>query len=177
MTSSNQRVLKITYRGTDYRWSPTAGFTLASGMSAPAALKPILEAQIEARLNAEDAAIDDPALLTERSIEARRLRQLSRSEKLARRAVELDPDDAEAAAALGAVLCERNTPEKAIAVTEAFAESDSAAIFQVRAIAWCDLGRLSLARPAYRRAIELLAAVEDRPWPELAALADKLDKS
>ena len=84
MTSSNQRVLKITYRGVDYRWSPTAGFTRASGMSAPAALKPILEAQIEARLNAEDAAIDDPALLTERSIEARRLRQLSRSEKLAR---------------------------------------------------------------------------------------------
>ena len=177
MTTPNQRFLKISYRGTDYRWSPTAGFTLSSGMSVPAALRPILEAQIEATLNAEDAAIDDPALLAERAAQARKLKQFSRSEKLALRAVELAPDDPDIAAVLGAVYCDRNNPQKAIAVTEAFVESESAAVFQVRAIAYSDLRRLSLARPAYRRALELLAEAGERPNSELAALSDKLDKS
>ncbi len=177
MTTPNQRFLKISYRGTDYRWSPTAGFTLASGMSVPAALRPILEAQIEATLNAEDAAIDDPACLAERAEQARKLKQLSRSEKLALRAVELAPGDPAIAAVLGAIYCDRNNPQKAIAVTEPFVESDSAAIFQIRAIAYSDLRRISQARPAYRRALELLAEAGERPGPELAVLADKLDKS
>ena len=177
VTTPNQRFLKISYRGIDYRWTPTAGFTLASGMSVPAALRPILEAQIEATLNAEDAAITDAVCLAERAEQARKLKQLSRSEKLAARAVELAPEDPAIAAVLGAVYCDRNYPQKAIAVTEPFAESDSAAIQQIRAIAYTDLRRLSLARPAYKRAIELLTEAGERPSPELAELADKLDKS
>lgn len=177
VNSSNQRFLKISYRGIDYRWSPTAGFTLSNGMSAPAALRPILEAQIEATLNAEDSSISDPIALAERAEQARKLKQFARSEKLAQRAVELAPDDPTCAAVLGAVLCDRNHPQKAIVVTETFAESDHIAVHQVRAIAYTDLHKLSLGRVAYRRAIELLTEAGERPGPELIDLADKLDKS
>jgi tetratricopeptide (TPR) repeat protein len=177
VSSPNQRFLKISYRGADYRWSPTTGFTLSSGMSAPAALRPLLEAQIEATLNLEDAAITDPAELAERAEQARKLKQLSRSEKLAGRAVELAPEDPGVAAVLGAVLCDRNQPQKAIAVTKPFADFDHVAILQVRAAALSDLRRLDQARAAYRRAIELLAESGERPSPELIDLADKLDKS
>ncbi len=178
VSPQNQNVIKLTYKGVEYRWTPHAGFIRPGGMGAPAALRPILESMIESRLKAEDDAITDPAVLGERAELARRIKQLNRAERLARRALDLSGEDMpDVSATLGAVLCEKNEPLLALEEVEPFADLDNAAIQQVLTIANDDLQRLSKAKAADWRATEILVRSGNDPWPEFQALAEKYDKT
>lgn len=148
--------LKITCRGVEYRWTTTAGFTAPGGMAVPMALRPLLEAQLEPLLNAEDAAVKDNKVLVERARQARRLRQLSRAERLARRVLEADPDNAEAAAVLAATLREHQEPEAALRVLLRLARCESVAVQCERAASYADLGRWTEAKKIAVVARELI---------------------
>jgi tetratricopeptide (TPR) repeat protein len=168
------QVIKIVHRGTEYRWTPQAGFTTPSGMSAPTALRPLLEALLEPVLAAEDDSITDKAVLTERAGQARRQKQYARAEKLARRALQIDSKYAAAGAVFAGVMRDRNRPEAALSICDKFVRDQCADLEIERAGACCELHRWAEALKAAQSAQALLER-EGRDSKDLAKLVEMIE--
>ena len=168
------QVLKILHRGTEFRWTPQAGFITPSGMSAPTALRPLLEALLEPVLAAEDDSITDKAELTERAGQARRQRQYTRAEKLARKVLLADAKYAAAGAVFAGVLRDRNRPEAALSICDKFPRDECADLEVERAGAAADLHRWPDALKAAQTALALLAR-EGRDSKELSRLVELIE--
>ena len=118
----------------------------------PASTENAVLVLLEEHLAKQDAGIRDPSELVNRAQAARRHGQLARAERLCKRALEFEPDDASTAAVLSSILRARSLPDEALTVTEPFARGSNVALLTTRAAALLDLGRADEARTLAGRA-------------------------
>ena len=115
-----------------------------------------------------DSQIFDYRTLMDHATKARNARQWSRSERLARRAMNMRPNSEAAAAVLSAALRALGKPSEALAVTDGFKRSSSVALLTTRAAALCDVGQWREARNTISVAF---AVGGDRPAEAFSVLA------
>lgn len=130
----------IAIDGRNYVWDGSAWHDEKSFLSPPASVVHTLNGLVGAALASADRQISDPRELIGESCKARNSGQWSRAERLARRALELQPNNCVAATVLSAALRELKRPDEALAVTDAFVGSRSGPLLTTRAAALCDLG-------------------------------------
>lgn len=127
--------------GRHYAWNGRRWRSLEDGTEPPKEVVRRLGALLRrATRQAEQASTDTRELLGI-AVHARIDGNASRAEKFARRVLELDPDEATAAAILSSVWREKGKPKAALTLTERFRESGDPYVLTSRAAALADLGR------------------------------------
>jgi len=114
-----------------------------------------LNSKLTSDLEKEDSEITDSNALFKRAIKAKRAKQLTRAEKLARRTLKLSHKNLGAIAILSSCLRSRGLPEQALRETEAFKNERFLPIIISRAAALCDLERWEKAKKEVSKALAI----------------------
>jgi hypothetical protein len=179
--SANDRI-SFAHDGRRYYWTEKNGFVDEHWQRPPLVIQRVLEGKLNALLAASDVNIKNPHLAVRRAVSAKSHGQYSRTERLARHAVRVDPANERAAAVLSSVLRAQGRAKEALQVTNGFRGSTNAALLTSRAAALLDLGDGVGARRLVRRAWAIakergehtgeISMVFNRlgsRWPELRA--------
>jgi len=137
--------------GVFYRWSPDGGVTL-NQVAVPVSRAVRVLAKLQPLFAAQDAALALPHELIHAAAKLKGAGQFDRGEKLARRALALEPSSLVAATTLSSIMRAKNDPEAAIAVTDQHTSCQDPALWTTRAAALQDVGRFVDAAEAIQNA-------------------------
>ena len=150
----------VELEGKSYIWNGSAWHKATNFLSPPGMIIPKLNNLLSDVLEEEDRSIADIHLLIKRAVNARNWRQYSRSEKLARRIIELEPSNQPALAILCATLRARGYPQKALDETDDYKNVQNPPLLTSRAAALCDLGRWEEAKKTVGRSLAIRESEE-----------------
>ncbi len=150
----------VELEGKSYMWNGSAWHETTTFMSPPSMIIPKLNNRLSDALEEEDENIADIHLLIKRAVNARDWLQYSRSEKLARRILELEPSNQPALAILCATLRAKGFPQKALTETDDYKNLPYPALLTSRAAALCDLERWEEAKKTVGRSLAISQSVE-----------------
>lgn len=152
--------MTVELEGKSYMWNGSAWYEATTFLSPPGMIIPKLNNRLSDALEEEDRNIADVHLLIKRAANARDWLQYSRSEKLARRILELEPSNQPALAILCATLRARGFAQKALAETDDYKSLPYPALLTSRAAALCDLGRWEEAKKTVGRSLAISKSAE-----------------
>lgn len=141
--------------GKSYTWNGSAWYEATTFLSPPSAIIAKLNNRLPDALEEEDENVADVHLLIKRAVNARDWLQYSRSEKLARRILQLEPSNQPALAILCAALRARGFPQKALTETDDYKNLPYPVLLTSRAAALCDLGRWEEAKKTVGRSLAI----------------------
>ncbi len=127
--------------GVVYRWDGKTWFDLRTHQIPPRALTQTLNAELQTILAEQDDRTADFDTLLDHAKAAARAGQMTRAERLVRKALEIQPGHGGAAAVLSSVLRQRRAPDRALQETEHCRDPRNLPLLTSRAAAYCDLGR------------------------------------
>ena len=143
-----------------YIWTGSAWHEATTFLSPPSAVIPKLNNRLSDALEEADKNTADIHLLIKRAANARDWLQYSRSEKLARRILKLEPSNEPALAILCATLRARGFAQKALAETDDYKSLPYSVLLTSRAGALCDLGRWEEAKKTVGRSLAISKSAE-----------------
>lgn len=152
MTNRAVHRVFLSFKGETYSWTERGGVVDQDFLSPPWEVLREIHPLLEEALRELDDALTDPHELTMAASWARQHKHYARALRLARRALELRPTHASAAAVLSATLRALGRAREAVEVTETFVESKNGAVLTTRAAALLDLGLPKNVRQLLNRA-------------------------
>jgi ribonuclease HI len=152
--------MTVELEGKSYMWNGSAWHEATTFLSPPGMIIPKLNNRLSDALEEEDRNIADVHLLIKRAVNARDWLQYSRSEKLARRILELEPSNEPALAILCATLRARGFAQKALAETDDYKSLPYPVLLTSRAAASCDLGKWEEAKKTVGRSLVIRESEE-----------------
>ena len=150
----------VELEGKSYMWNGSAWHEATTFLSPPSMIIAKLNNCLSDALEEADENITDIHLLIKRAVNARNWLQYSRSERLARRILELEPSNQSALAILCATLRARGFAQKALAETDDYKSLPYPVLLTSRAAALCDLGRWEEAKKAVGRSLAISKSAE-----------------
>jgi hypothetical protein len=179
--SKNGRV-SIIHNGQRYYWSERTGFVDEHWQLPPLVIQRVLQKKLEALLAVNDATIKDSHSAVRHAVSAKSQGHYSRAERLARHALQLDPQNEQAAAVLSSALRLQGRAKEALEVTDKFPGSANLALLTSRAAALLDVGdgvrakqlarrvwAIPKERGGYTDEISMVFKRLDKQWPDLKA--------
>lgn len=145
----------VELEGKSYVWNGSAWYEATTFLKPPIMIIAKLNNCLSDTLEEKDENLADIHLLIERAVNARNWLQYSRSEKLARRILKLEPSSQPALAILCAALRARGFPQEALAETDDYKGLPYPALLTSRAAALCDLGRWEEAKKTVGRSLAI----------------------
>lgn len=124
--------------GKKYIWDES-GWVDENYITPPQIIIRRLNQELAGKLEQEDRGITDVYVLAERARQARENKQYDRAELLARKILEIDPENHSGLAVLSASLREKGFPRRALAETDRYQTTSNPALLTSRAAAYCDL--------------------------------------
>ena len=147
--------MTVELEGKSYMWNGSAWDEATTFLSPPSMIIAKLNNRLSDVIEEEDENIVDIHLLIKRAVNARNWLQYSRSEKLARRILKLEPSNQPALAILCATLRARGYAQKALDETDDYKNLSYPVLLTSRAAALCDLGRWEEAKKTVGRSLAI----------------------
>lgn len=153
-SSSAATRIKVQLNGQTYTWT---GHNWVDGffVKPPTSIIRELNLLVDSQLALNDDAVTDVYELVRRAGESRDAAQYDRAERLARRALALEPKNHTGAAVLCSCLRAHGRPLEALAETEKFMPTGNAALLTSRAAAYCDIREWEKAKQSVGRSLAI----------------------
>jgi tetratricopeptide (TPR) repeat protein len=141
--------------GKEFIWNGERWFDKSTFIIPPHDIINTLNLRLMPDLEKEDSTVNSIKELLERSVKAKSAGQYTRSEKLTRRVLSIDPENLGALAILSSCLRLTGKPESALQETEGFKTANYTPLITSRAAALCDLGRWEEAKKTIGRSLAI----------------------